>query len=155
VSIQRRTTSSKSRVSGLGCLGVDGADQVRVVKEGVSPSVWRQPVRKCPTSPTISVPNTDEESSGSGGQKRPAAKKARSNTAVGGPAVSCPRPRPKARPKVVMVTRRALATFDLVCDMQQLREEVLVAFTMLIGRWEGMAWANVLQGKGRGKERAL
>jgi hypothetical protein len=111
-------------------------------------------VCKRPTSPTISIPNSNDDSSGSGGKKHPAAKKAWSDTAVGRLVASHPKPCPKACPEVVMVTWHTPAMFKLVHNVQQLHEEVLAAFAMLISYWEGMAQANVLQGKGKGKERA-
>jgi hypothetical protein len=123
------------------------------VVEESAPNLRRKPSCKRPAGSAISVTDSDEDSSGSGERGRPVAKKARSDTAVGGPGPSRPKPRPKGRPEVVLTSRRDPATFDPVRDVQQLREEILSAIATVLNRWGEMAQANVLQGKGRGKER--
>jgi hypothetical protein len=132
----------------------------RPVEKGEVPSPRRQPARKRTVSSVIDVADTGDESSGSGGRGRLATKKARSDTALGGPGPSRgrpARPRPtqaRAVPQVVLQARRVPVMFDPIRDLQRLEEDIVAAFAVVRARWEEMARANAAQahGKGKGKE---
>jgi hypothetical protein len=129
-----------------------------VEEEDASPCC--QPARKRRVSSAVSIPDTVEDSSDANAGGRPAAKKARSDTALGGPGpsrVKAPRPRltqARAVPQVVLQARRAPATFDPMRDLQKLEEDVAAAFAAVRARWEGMAYANMAQAQGKGKGKA-
>jgi hypothetical protein len=103
----------------------------------------------------VSVMEIEDASDEEERKGRPAAKKARSDTAVGGGGASRPQPvRARPRPQVVITARRAPATFDPMRDLQQLEEQVGAAFAAVRARWEEMAHQNVPQSKGKGKGKA-
>jgi hypothetical protein len=133
---------------------------VFLVEEEDASSPRRQPARKRRVSSAVSIPDTVEDSSDADAGGRPAAKKARSDTTLGGPGPSrakAPRPKPtpaRAVPQVVLQARRVPATFDPMRDLQRLEEDVAAAFAAVRARWEGMAWANVAEAQGKGKGKA-
>jgi hypothetical protein len=113
----------------------------------------RRPTRKRRGS-SASVVEIGDDSGEEEQDERPAAKKARSDSAVGGKGTARPRPvQARARPQVVLA-RRAPATFDPMRDLQQLEDSVVAAFASLRARWEDMAHSNASQAKGKGKAKA-
>lgn len=116
------------------------------------PAPRRQPPRKRRVSSIISVPDTADESSDAKGKGRPVAKKARSDSAVGGS--SRPLPRPAVKKVEVLLSPRKPAPaqrIDPVRDLQRLRGEIHDLITALIEKYEEIARYNAVLAKGKGK----